>query len=193
MRLVLSSCAPCPGSAGESELAALSWEVHQSPLDRVARLVLADWLDDHGEDAEAAIHRAVADVIGEYLPGRIARHPMIGAYLECALWASNDESDEQGGEPLDAYSIADFAERAIASAIEDCVRFDHAHVTGVGMRPCKRVGIDLWLSRNGHGAGFYCQDDYYGEEAAAELQEAAGRMGEVDAYPGDDGKIYFSR
>lgn len=38
-------------------------------------------------------------------------------YLETALWSSNDESDDSGGEPFDFnYTTEDIAEESIAAA-----------------------------------------------------------------------------
>ena len=46
------------------------------------------------------------------------------AYLECALWSSNDESNDQGGDPLDQnYGIQDIAEECLEKMIADCKAF----------------------------------------------------------------------
>jgi len=46
------------------------------------------------------------------------------AYIEAALWSSNDESTPQGGEPLDAnYGITDIAPATRETIIADCKRF----------------------------------------------------------------------
>jgi len=46
------------------------------------------------------------------------------AYIEAALWSSNDDSTPQGGEPLDAnYGIDDIDPDTLAEMIEDCQRF----------------------------------------------------------------------
>ena len=43
------------------------------------------------------------------------------AYVEAALWSSNDDSTPQGGEPLDAnYGIDDIDPDTLAAMIEDC-------------------------------------------------------------------------
>jgi hypothetical protein len=52
----------------------------------------------------------------------------------------------------------------------------------------EQLGHDIWLTRNGHGAGFF--DHSYDYEA--ELMNAAKALREVDLYIGDDGKLYFS-
>ncbi len=78
-------------------------------------------------------------------------------YLVAALWSSTDNSNEQGGEPLDAnYDLSDLSVAALQSAKEDCECFqkdnatwlDHAGTT-------EQNGHDFWLTRNQHGAGYW--------------------------------------
>lgn len=52
----------------------------------------------------------------------------------------------------------------------------------------ERLGMDIWLTRNGHGAGFF--DHSYEHEQA--LMDAAHNLREVDLYLGDDNKLHFS-
>jgi hypothetical protein len=40
---------------------------------------------------------------------------------------------------------------------------------------------DLWLTRNGHGAGFWDRPEIYGQELADELTRVAQAMGSYDA------------
>lgn len=51
-----------------------------------------------------------------------------------------------------------------------------------------QLGMDIWLTRNHHGAGFF--DHNYENEQA--LMNAAHSLKEVDLYVGDDNKLYFS-
>ena len=51
-----------------------------------------------------------------------------------------------------------------------------------------KVGHDLWLTRNGHGAGFW--DGDYADDVGEALTKISEAMGEIDLYVGDDGKIY---
>ena len=51
-----------------------------------------------------------------------------------------------------------------------------------------QLGIDFWLSRNGHGAGFFD----HGYDSEKELMTASEKMKEVHMYIGDDLKIYFN-
>lgn len=117
------------------------------------------------------------------------------AYAECALWSSTD-----GDKPLDEdYGIEDIAPECLAQMIKDCADFREANkYLSNSDRPIEgefwtdsQAGHDFWLSRNGHGCGFY---DRFSTGPMAELgdqlQEAARVYGSVDLYVGDDGLIY---
>jgi len=110
------------------------------------------------------------------------------AYIEAALWSSTDESDEQGGEPLDDnYGFDDIAEETLASILDDCKAFQRDHADDIGGE-LEQAGHDFWLTRNGHGAGFWDGDweDIIGQR----LTDASDVYGSVDLYIGDDGMIY---
>ncbi len=85
------------------------------------------------------------------------------SYLETALWSSNDESNDQGGDPLDEnYSIEDFTVEALRESIDDCKSFQETEAEALeaayGHGPSygpESAGHDFWLTRNGHGAGFW--------------------------------------
>ena len=109
------------------------------------------------------------------------------AYIECALWSSNDESTPQGGEPLDKnYTHEDIDPTTRATMKADCERFYNEHRELIEFR-AERAGHDFWLTRNGHGAGFW--DGDWPEPAASTLTEAAQKFGEVNLYV-HEGKVY---
>lgn len=128
------------------------------------------------------------------------------AYLAAALFSSLDGSRPDGGDPLDQnYGITDFAPAALEMAIRDCARFqrDNAEDIAAGCTrgsgeysPWEQAGHDFWLTRNGHGAGFWDGDwqDGNGDKSRANrLTASAKGFGEVDPYVGDDGAIHFDR
>ena len=133
----------------------------------------------------------------------IDRDAFLTAYIECALWSSNDMTDESGGDPLDAnYDESDLAEETRASMKKDCDDFidanekllEKAHQTRMSKRTSNTYdesysGHDFWLTRNGHGAGFWDR----GLGAVGEqLSNAARVYGSVDLYVGDDELIHSS-
>lgn len=86
-------------------------------------------------------------------------------YLECALWSSTDESRDDGGDPLDSnYDFHDIARASLESLVADCVTFQRVAadlLTQAYGRDYSeaRAGHDFWLTRNGHGAGFWDRDE----------------------------------
>ena len=111
-------------------------------------------------------------------------------YLITALWSSNDDSNDQGGEPLDQHhDLESFAPDAMRQAILDCKLF--LAKAGNLIEGYKLDGIahDFWLTRNRHGAGFW--DGDYQEATGMALTDLAHWFKECTPYIGDDGLIYF--
>ncbi len=113
---------------------------------------------------------------------------VLAAYIECALWSSTDNADESGGAPLDDnYGPEDIAPETLAEMREDCDDFiASAGKLGADDWSDGQFGHDFWLTRNGHGAGFW--DRGYADGDA--LTDLARPYGSVDLYVGDDGLIY---
>lgn len=113
------------------------------------------------------------------------------AYITCALWSSHDESDpETGGDPMDDnYGPEDIAPETMVKMQQDCQDFlteNQALILEHGT--LSRAGHDFWLTRNGHGAGFW--DGDWPEDVGETLTKASKTFGEFDLYVGDDGKIH---
>lgn len=117
--------------------------------------------------------------------------PDVAAYLGTALWSSTGDDDR----PLDAtYSVEDFAPEALIDATNDIARFRHLagdvyalaqEYTGYDDA---RFMHDLWLTQNGHGAGFW--DGDYGPYGDALTR--ASKVGTSDVYVGDDNLLYIA-
>jgi len=112
---------------------------------------------------------------------------MFLSYIEAALWSSNDNADDSGGEPLDAnYDYTDIDEKTLKVMLKDCQKF-YAEMPEADEWSFEQLGHDFWLTRNRHGAGFW--DRGHGE-IGEKLTDLAHKFGEFDLYVGDDGKIY---
>lgn len=110
-------------------------------------------------------------------------------YIGTALWSSNDESDESGGDPLDEnYGVDDIAPETLKKMVKDAEKFQEDNWEFY--EDDEQAGHDFWLTRNGHGAGFW--DGDYPEPEATKLTKASKKFGEYDLYVGDDGQIYGS-
>jgi hypothetical protein len=107
----------------------------------------------------------------------------VRAYLVCALWSSTGDDDE----PLDRdHDLSDISDGTIAEAIEDCTAFRESAGDMLAEWSDEQAGHDFWLTRNGHGAGFWDRGRKFGDE----LSDLARPFGDVYLYVGDDGKVY---
>jgi hypothetical protein len=114
------------------------------------------------------------------------------AYMTCALWSSTGDD----GEHLDkTYCVGDISSECFDKMEADCLKFQEQNhqyfedlVVVSQSTPDEKAGHYFWLTRNGHGAGFW--DGDYEEEAGRALTAAAEAFGECDLYVGDDGELY---
>lgn len=119
-------------------------------------------------------------IITEGIMGQL-EYEILEGYLEAAFWTEEEQ--------LEGKTISDLSPEANESANNDVLYFmDVAGEQLQGMEP-KQIGHDLWLTRNGHGAGFW--DRGLGEKGEI-LTKLASDMGPKEIYVGDDGLVYFS-
>lgn len=104
---------------------------------------------------------------------------ILKSYLECALWASE----------LDECGIDEIAKISVNKSTEDIQKFldlvskDNDAMNELFGCDENYIGHNLWLSRNGHGAGFF-------DENKNKLQNYANTLKEINAWVG--GKtVYF--
>ena len=113
-------------------------------------------------------------------------------YFVTMLWSSTDMDDEDD-EPLDKnYDIGDISEELKQSSKKDLDLFyKKAEEKGVDLSQYKddAIGHNFWLTRNGHGAGFWDSNEF-DEKDRKTLTEISKTFNEVHPYAGDDGKIY---
>lgn len=119
-------------------------------------------------------------------------------YVVCALWSSTGDDDE----PLDStHDESDLAGETLQAMKNSCAKFisenendlaeyveRRAIPRGADYTEADCAGHDFWLTRNGHGAGFW--DRGLGE-LGDRLSEASKAFGESHLYAGDDGKLYL--
>lgn len=107
------------------------------------------------------------------------------AYLICALWSGLDENNQ----PLEeSFDLDDVSEEAQQQAWADVVGFTEVAGADLDGLDDEQIGHDFYLTRNGHGAGFW--DRGLGERGDR-LSAAAKTFGEANLYAGDDGLLYF--
>lgn len=127
---------------------------------------------------------------------RIDMDAVLKGYLEAMIWTATDNV----GDPMDqTYTVDDLGEdirsqarimiEAFVSPIQiKCVLYAdlRRHVT---RHVWEHLGHDLYLSSNGHGAGFFDRTELP-KEWRDELQDAAGNLGEMTLYQDETGELY---
>lgn len=128
------------------------------------------------------------------------------AYIQAMLWATTDNTTEQGGNPLDDnYTIHDISKEALVKIIADCEKFQGENIDDIMTIPdwygaadssgmdhytgLECAGHDFFFTRNGHGVGFW-EREYLTKDQQDRLTKNSHEFGEMDAYVGDDGLIY---
>ncbi len=111
-------------------------------------------------------------------------------YIECMLWSSTDESTPSGGHPLDDnYNINNLTIKALIQCRDDCTDFQESNTELLAQAGnAGRNGHDFWLTRNGHGAGFW--DRGYPDKVGKGLTDASKVYGSVNPYT-HKGKIHI--
>ena len=116
----------------------------------------------------------------------------LNGYIECALWSSTDRF--QGEDiPLDQYD-GELSEDDREAMVADCRIFMNKNYIAITKaersRPMDYLGHDFWLTRCGHGAGFWCRDEL-SDRLQKVLTRAAERCGEAHIMIGDDKQLYY--
>jgi hypothetical protein len=117
--------------------------------------------------------------------------PFARGYITAAMWTLTDDN----GESCDHMGLHDIAPETLQTVIAECAAFVDAYRADLDEasdeqkdRTDEHHGHDFWLTRNGHGAGFW--DRGYSAEVSKALTDAAHAEGSADWYIGDDGMIY---
>lgn len=139
------------------------------------------------------------------------------AYVEAMFWTeeapgvTTEEWQAEGYEPDEGsipgdVGVSDLAPSARAQIEADCALFQ-ASPAYQAVREAEdneelgdlfaghggvssMAGHDFWLTRNGHGAGFW--DGDWPEPHGDKLDAVAKGFGSISLYLGDDGKVYLS-
>lgn len=106
---------------------------------------------------------------------------MTSAYLEAATFFDADEEDE---------GDCEVSEKARKQAREDCQSFleKNQYCTRY---PASQIGHDFWLTRQGHGTGFWDRNEVYTAFHMSMLEDAAKDFNHCYLTLGDDQKYYF--
>lgn len=107
-------------------------------------------------------------------------------YLTTALWAETNSLDDTFLD--DNHSIEDISEEVLDQAKKDCESFKQKAGNLIDGLDESQVAHDFWLTRNGHGAGFW--DGDYEKDLGEKLTKISKEFKEVYLYVGNDKKIH---
>lgn len=136
-----------------------------------------------------------ARLVGGWEPEEVEEIPesdldeFVDAYIECALWSTTDNSDENGGEPFDtSYGPDDLTKETYRAMRKDCEDFLKENYEDIPRDRYKQAGHDFWLTREGHGSGYW--DGGWPHAAGQRLTKSSKNYGSFNLMLGEDGKIH---
>ena len=106
---------------------------------------------------------------------------MVAAYLEAAVWADKPDDED--------WSDANWSTQAIDLAYFDCCAFLHLARSHINDWTMEQLGHDFYLTRNGHGAGFWDRD-FGTKESRDTMTDLSKIFGEACPYE-VDGFLYL--
>lgn len=112
----------------------------------------------------------------------IHKDAFTAAYVE-AMFSTDGGTDGE----LKEKEVSDISWSLASTIIHDCAVFQAAHHREIDSAYAS-AGHDFWLTRNGHGAGFW--DGCWAKEEGERMDATAKAFGELEIYIGDDGLIY---
>ena len=130
--------------------------------------------------------------------GRVFRqHPGFSDYLACMLQdLQYTEADEACTEERDSGTIYTLPEEPYAASLADWQAFvaaagddGEAFADALGW---EMLGSDFWLTRVGHGAGFWDRGQGEVGERLTSLVGHGTKFPNVDPYFGDDGEVWLA-
>lgn len=137
--------------------------------------------------------RKYIDIINENESKHIDLDDFIDGYIECLLWTILDD----GGVSLNNKTKDDIAPHAMETIIADCKSFIKKTASYInegnyasdlnGHSVEAMAGHDFWLTRNGHGAGFW-DGDWRDHDVLCDVSE---QFDIIAAFVNDNGEIDF--
>lgn len=113
----------------------------------------------------------------------------IDAYIEAIEFTDTDNPD------FDEYeNTAGYSDEFLAICQSDCQKFLAIVGDRLPDNLLPQAGHDFWLTRNGHGTGFWDRPEVYGDELSEYLTSLCGWGNTFDEkcpYVGDDNLIYI--
>lgn len=148
-----------------------------------------------------ATEKTMSKPLSELFQGRMTgEEKFLKGYILAALDLMEDEEDDPDAEEKNTRNVTvdDIAPSTLKAIKADCDKFFNENKDDVTdddkiLRRSDSVeesaGHDFFLTRHGHGAGFW--DGDWEKDTGERLTEASKQFRESDWYVGDDGKVYI--
>ena len=108
-------------------------------------------------------------------------------YIETAMWSTTLDDNSFMDDTYDVTDLAPETAKELREEMEEFIdKYFHLVTVEDADTSLVRFAHNFWLTRNGHGAGFWDGDYKNGDT----LTEACKEYKEIDLYVGDDGLIY---
>jgi hypothetical protein len=123
----------------------------------------------------------------------LKQNPFTLGYLLCMSFTGCSPNEPDPIENEYDFDLEDLADETLEQVAEDCERFQRENAvalerfTSNEYLDMQSAGHDFWLTRNGHGAGYW---DRVSGDKFQDLCDASDTFGPLDLYRGDDGLIY---
>lgn len=159
----------------------------------------------------------LTDYCARYIADKGPLRRFVGAYLDAIQFTDGlhaEDGDELAGLDLTGEGAGAWGEGELERIVRDCDAFMRqardviAARLGIGELwvdgapyTLEQAAHDFWLTRNGHGAGFWDRQFTYGEggyeveglgDALSSLCGHGTEFPPLDAYRGDDGRAYLA-
>jgi hypothetical protein len=96
------------------------------------------------------------------------------AYKEAIYFTDTGDADQPGSD----IALCEVFER---ESVIDCLAFFNRIQCYLSDDQIEQAGHDFWLTRNGHGTGFWDRKDYYNADYYSRFSQIAGTFGTVHA------------
>lgn len=159
------------------------WDIMFSDSEHEVKNWLAMWTDQNVPPSDEDLSEDGETVLIEHAKDWEGWDQFLTGYVTCAFWSSHVDDDDD----IDAYDADNLSYEAWQKIEADCASFmfhNYAKLQRVGTMA--QHGMDFWLTRNGHGAGFW--DRGY-KDLGEDLSDKAKAFGECELYVSDKGKV----
>jgi len=110
----------------------------------------------------------------------------VDSYITALIWT--EEGHETDYDPWEGKNIYDIDENSKDEIVKEVEWFINSAGDVFEDMTDDQIGNDLWLTRNGHGSGFF--ERINDSENLTIITKLCDVLGNVDAEIGDDGNIY---